>query len=185
MNTAASHPRPLDPQLAQIVSEHLNSYLDFPEPGILFRDFSPLLASGEPFQRLIRGLAEHYRGYINAVVGLESRGFILSSTLAVELGIPMIMVRKAGKLPGDVIRTSYALEYGTASVEVAPATVNGLDRILVVDDLLATGGTASASLELLEKAGGHVVEIFALMELVDLGGRAALGDTPFQTLLQL
>lgn len=175
----------LDPRLGKIVASHLTSIPDFPEPGILFRDFSPLLASGQPFRELVTGLADHYRGRINAVAGLESRGFILSSPLAVELGIPMIMVRKAGKLPGNVMTESYDLEYGSASIQVQPDTVGHYDKILVVDDLLATGGTAAASVKLLEKAGGHVVEILVLMELVALNGRAALGDIPYQSLLEL
>lgn len=175
----------LDPQLRQIVADNLKAYVDFPEPGILFRDFSPLLASGEPFRRLIVGIADHYRGRINAVAGLESRGFILSSPLAVELDVPMIMVRKAGKLPGDVLRESYNLEYGSASIEVQPETVGGLDKILVVDDLLATGGTARASVKLLEKAGGQVAEILVLMELTALNGREALENTPYVSLLKL
>lgn len=175
----------IDPRLGEIIAAHLTSIPDFPRPGILFRDFSPLLASGEPFQELISGIAEYYRGRVNAVAGLESRGFILSSPLAVELSVPMIMVRKAGKLPGHVVSESYDLEYGSASIQVQPETVNGFDNILVVDDLLATGGTAAASVKLLEKAGGHVSEILVLMELKALNGRALLGNTPFKSLLEL
>ena len=181
MNTAVD----FDPRLGEIIAAHLTSIPDFPQPGILFRDFSPLLASGEPFQELIAGIAQHYRGRINAVAGLESRGFILSSPLAVELGVPMIMVRKAGKLPGHVVGESYDLEYGSASIQVQPETVKGFDSILVVDDLLATGGTAAASVKLLEKAGGRVSEILVLMELKALNGRAHLGSTPFHSLLEL
>ncbi len=175
----------LNPELGDIIKSHLKSYADFPHSGILFRDFSPLLASGEPFAKLIAGLADHYRGEINAVAGLESRGFILSAPLAVALEIPMIMVRKAGKLPGDILRESYDLEYGSASIEVQPDTVAGLDKILVIDDLLATGGTAEASVKLLEKAGGKVVEILVLMELQALHGKDVLGDVPYHALLEL
>lgn len=175
----------LDPELGQIIRNHLKSYTDFPHTGILFRDFSPLLASGKPFAKLISGIADYYRGKINAVAGLESRGFILSAPLAVALEVPMIMVRKAGKLPGDILRESYDLEYGSAAIEVQPETVAGHDKILVIDDLLATGGTAKASVKLLEKAGGHVSEILVLMELKDLHGAEILGDTPYQTLLEL
>lgn len=175
----------LDPELGQIITSHLKCYADFPQAGILFRDFSPLLASGKPFDRLISGIAEHYRGRVNAVAGLESRGFILAAPLAVALQVPMIMVRKAGKLPGNIIRESYDLEYGSAALEVQPETVAGCDRILVIDDLLATGGTAQASVRLLEKAGGHVIEILVLMELKDLHGADALGNTPYQALVQL
>ena len=121
MNTAVD----FDPRLHQIITSHLAEIPDFPQPGVLFRDFSPLLASGDPFRELIVGIAQHYRGRINAVAGLESRGFILSSPLAVELGVPMIMVRKAGKLPGHVISESYDLEYGSATIQVQPETVHG------------------------------------------------------------
>ena len=175
----------IDPELGRIITSHLKNYADFPQVGILFRDFSPLLASGEPFAQLISGIAEHYRGKINAVAGLESRGFILAAPLAVALQVPMIMVRKAGKLPGNIIRESYDLEYGSAALEVQPATVAGCDRILVIDDLLATGGTARASVKLLEKAGGHVSEILVLMELRGLHGAEVLGDTPYRALVQL
>lgn len=174
-----------DTGLSEIVATHLTTIPDFPQPGILFRDFSPLLASGEPFQKLIVGIASHYRGRVNAVAGLESRGFILSAPLAVELDVPMIMVRKAGKLPGKVVQESYDLEYGSACIEVQPETVAGRDRILVVDDLLATGGTAAASVKLLEKAGGRVIEILVLMELEELRGREMLGDTAYHALLKL
>lgn len=175
----------MNPELGEIVKSHLKCYAEFPHAGILFRDFSPLLASGAPFAQLISGIAEYYQGRINAVAGLESRGFILSAPLAVALEIPMIMVRKAGKLPGNILRESYDLEYGSAAIEVQPETVQGQDKILVIDDLLATGGTAAASVKLLEKAGGHVSEILVLMELKDLHGATVLGDTPYQTLLEL
>lgn len=178
-------PVDFDSRLHEIIVTHLTEIPDFPQPGILFRDFSPLLSSGEPFQELIQGIAQHYRGRINAVAGLESRGFILSSPLAVELGVPMIMVRKAGKLPGHVVSESYDLEYGSATIQVQPETVQGFDNILVVDDLLATGGTAAASVKLLEKAGGHVCEIMVLMELKALNGRTHLGNTPFHSLVEL
>ena len=119
------------------------------------------------------------------MAGLESRGLILAAPLAVALQVPMIMVRKAGKLPGNIIRESYDLEYGSAALEVQPETVAGCDRILVIDDLLATGGTARASVKLLEKAGGHVSEILVLMELRGLHGAEVLGDTPYRALVQL
>lgn len=174
-----------DSQLGEIIQQHLKCYADFPHAGILFRDFSPLLASGEPFAKLINGLAKHYEGKINAVAGLESRGFMLSAPLAVALKIPMIMVRKAGKLPGNILRESYDLEYGSAAIEVHPDTVTGHDRILVVDDLLATGGTAGAAIKLLEKAGGHVSEVLVLMELKDLHGSETIAPVPFHALLKL
>lgn len=170
-----SVPPSLPAALTRLVADNLREIPDFPEPGVLFRDITPLLANGPAFAELIDGLAEHYRGRIDAVAGLESRGFILAAPLAVRLGIGMLTVRKGGKLPGPVIGVDYALEYGTARMELRPETVREGDRILIIDDVLATGGTAAASIELVERAGGGVEAICMLLELVDLGGRAHLG----------
>lgn len=160
--------------LSQLVLDNLREVPDFPEPGVLFRDISPLLANGDAFQTFIRGLADHYRGKIDAVAGLESRGFILAAPLAVELGLPLIIVRKGGKLPGPVLSVDYDLEYGSARMELSPETVHEGQRILVIDDVLATGGTANASISLLEQAGAEVVGLCMVLELQALGGRAKL-----------
>ncbi len=160
--------------LTELVLDNLREIPDFPEPGVLFRDITPLLANGEAFATLVDGLAGHYRGRIDAVAGLESRGFILAAPLAAHLGIGMVTVRKGGKLPGPVIGVDYGLEYGTARMELRPDSVRDGDRILVIDDVLATGGTAAASIELIERAGGHVEAICMLMELEALGGRSRL-----------
>ena len=165
---------PLPAELTELVLDNLREIPDFPEPGVLFRDITPLLADGQAFAELIDGLADHYRGRINAVAGLESRGFILAAPLAVRLGIGMITVRKGGKLPGPVIGLDYDLEYGTARMELRPETVVPGQRVLVIDDVLATGGTASASISLLERAGARVVAICMLLELAGLGGREKL-----------
>ncbi|ARD41633.1 adenine phosphoribosyltransferase [Actinomyces gaoshouyii] len=170
-----SVPPPLPAALTRLVADNLREIPDFPEPGVLFRDITPLLANGPAFSELIDGLAEHYRGRIDAVAGLESRGFILAAPLAVRLGIGMLTVRKGGKLPGPVIGVDYALEYGTARMELRPETVRAGDRVLIIDDVLATGGTAAASIELVERAGGSVEAICMLLELAELGGRAHLG----------
>ncbi|MBE6475235.1 MAG: adenine phosphoribosyltransferase [Actinomyces succiniciruminis] len=164
----------LPKELTQLVLENLREIPDFPEPGVLFRDITPLLSNGEAFANLIDGLAAHYRGHIDAVAGLESRGFILAAPLAVHLGIGMVIVRKAGKLPGPVLGVDYELEYGTARMELRPETVEEGSRVLVIDDVLATGGTAAASIDLLEQAGAKVESICMLLELAGLGGREKL-----------
>lgn len=167
-------PGPLPAELSQLVLANLREVPDFPEPGVLFRDITPLLANGEAFAKFIDGLATHYRGHIDAVAGLESRGFILAAPLAVHLGIPMLTVRKGGKLPGPVLGVDYELEYGTARMELRPETVTPGQRVLVIDDVLATGGTAAASISLLEQAGAEVVAICMLLELAGLHGRDQL-----------
>lgn len=164
----------LPKELTQLVLDNLREIPDFPEPGVLFRDITPLLSNGEAFANLIDGLAAHYRGHIDAVAGLESRGFILAAPLAVHLGIGMVIVRKAGKLPGPVLGIDYELEYGTARMELRPETVEEGSRVLVIDDVLATGGTAAASIDLLEQAGAKVESICMLLELAGLGGREKL-----------
>lgn len=164
----------LPAELTRLVVDNLREVPDFPEPGVLFRDITPLLANGPAFAAFINGLAAHYRGRVNAVAGLESRGFILAAPLAVHLGIGMITVRKGGKLPGPVVGVDYELEYGTARMEIRPETVVPGQRVLVIDDVLATGGTASASIELIEQAGASVEAICMLLELAGLGGRDKL-----------
>lgn len=177
---------PVPASLADLVSANLREIPDFPKPGVLFRDMSPLLANGEDFATFVDVLAEHYRGTIDAVAGLESRGFPLAAPLAVALKIPMIMIRKAGKLPGPVLREDYTLEYGSASMEIQPYTVSEGARVLIIDDVLATGGTANASARLIERSGGEVAELLVLMELSDLEGRSSLPDgLAFQSLLRV
>lgn len=160
--------------VAELVTSNLREIPDFPEEGVLFRDITPLLANGPAFRELIDLFAEHYRGHIDAVAGLESRGFVLAAPLATALGIGMLTIRKAGKLPGPVIGVDYSLEYGTARMELRPDSVTPGSRILVLDDVLATGGTAAASAQLIRQAGGEVFGIAVLLELEELGGRARL-----------
>ncbi|ETJ05953.1 MAG: Adenine phosphoribosyltransferase [Actinomyces urogenitalis DORA_12] len=164
----------LPAELSSLVLDNLREVPDFPEPGVLFRDITPLLANGEAFARFVDGLATHYRGHVDAVAGLESRGFILAAPLAVHLGLPLIVVRKGGKLPGPVLGVDYELEYGSARMELRAETVVPGQRVLVIDDVLATGGTAAASIALLEEAGAEVVGLCMLLELAGLGGRSKL-----------
>ena len=164
----------LGAEVSELVRTHLREVQDFPEEGVLFRDITPLLADGNAFAELIRLLADHYRGRIDAVAGLESRGFILAAPLATALGIGMITVRKGGKLPGPVIGIDYELECGKARMELNPGLVEEGARVLVVDDVLATGGTAAASVRLLEQCGAKVEAVAILLELEALGGRSKL-----------
>lgn len=172
-------------EIAALIEDNLRLVPDFPMQGVLFRDVTPLFANGEAFAKLISLLAERYRGKIDMVAGLESRGFILAAPLATELGIGMIAVRKAGKLPGPVIGVDYALEYGTARLEIQPESVPNGARVLILDDVLATGGTAKASVDLLEQCGASVTEIAVLLELVDLQGRRRIDAIPFASAVEV
>lgn len=165
-----------DADLAGRVRSLIRDVPDFPKPGILFRDITPLLADGPVFGDVIAHLADRYRGEVDVVAGVEARGFLLSAPLATALGVGTMVVRKAGKLPPPTISSSYRLEYGTAEVEVAATVVVPGQRVLLLDDVLATGGTAGAAASLLEQAGLAVSGIAMLMELSELGGRSALGQ---------
>lgn len=168
--------------VSSIVAAHLVDVPDFPEPGIVFKDITPLLQDGPAFRAVIRALAERYRGRVDAVAGIESRGFVFGAALAYELGLGMVLIRKAGKLPRDRHSISYELEYGSATVEVHQDAFTHGERVLVIDDVLATGGTAAAAAELVETAGGVVTDIAVVLELSFLGGRAALRERPLWAL---
>ncbi|ROQ38204.1 adenine phosphoribosyltransferase [Frondihabitans sp. PhB188] len=156
---------------------------DFPKPGILFRDVTPVFADAEGFAAVCAALAEPFEGGFAAVAGIEARGFALAGGIAAQTGTGVLTVRKAGKLPGEVLSESYALEYGEASIELRPGQLPAGSRVLVVDDVLATGGTAEASITLLERAGYEVVGIAVLLELDGLDGRARLdGRVPVHAL---
>lgn len=160
--------------LAALLDSRIRQVPNYPEPGVLFRDITPLLADGKAFGALIDAWAERYGGKIDAVAGLESRGFILAAPLAHALGVGMITVRKAGRLPGPVVGADYTLEYGTARLEVRPETIVAGARVLVLDDVLATGGTGAAAIQLIEHSGARVAGLAMLLELTELGGRAKL-----------
>jgi adenine phosphoribosyltransferase len=150
---------------------------DFPQPGIVFKDITPLLADENAFSSVIDLIVVHYgRGNIDKVVGIEARGFILSSPIAYHFGAGFVPVRKEGKLPFDTERQEYALEYGTAVLEVHRDAIGPGERVLVVDDVLATGGTAKATAELVERLGGKVMGIAVLIELTFLHGRERLAN---------
>jgi adenine phosphoribosyltransferase len=148
---------------------------DFPIPGILFRDITPLLSDPDGFRATIDLFVDRYRdAKIEAVVGIEARGYMIGAPLAYELGAGFVPVRKPGKLPGEKFSEEYALEYGTNTLEIHADAVGHGHRVLVVDDLLATGGTIAATLRLLKRLGADVVGVAVLIELEGLGGRAAL-----------
>jgi adenine phosphoribosyltransferase len=165
------------------MSEHLKSRIrhvpDFPKPGILFYDVTTLLREPDGFRLAIDELAAPYApGSIDVVVGIESRGFILGSAVADRLKVGFVPVRKLGKLPAATIRATYALEYGTDSLEMHRDAITPGQRVLVVDDLLATGGTANATVSLVKQLGGTVAGLAFLIELAALKGRAKLdGET--------
>jgi adenine phosphoribosyltransferase len=150
---------------------------DFPKPGIRFRDITPLLASGIGFRHVISLLSDRYSGKVDKVVGIEARGFIFGAAIAHAIGAGFVPIRKPGKLPGEAIGHDYELEYGTNRVEVH---VDGLakgERVVLIDDLLATGGTALAALALIQKCGALVHECAFVIELTDLPGRGRLEKT--------
>jgi adenine phosphoribosyltransferase len=168
------------PNDAQIqIKDHIRQIPDFPKPGILFYDISTLLAHARAWQATVRVLADAVRPHQpDLLVGIESRGFLVAAPLALELGVGFAMVRKKGKLPGATIPYSYDLEYGTDTVEIqADAIVPG-QRVVVLDDLLATGGTLSAAIALLQNVGADVRAAACIIELAFLKGRAKLG-VPF------
>ncbi|MEU1871211.1 adenine phosphoribosyltransferase [Streptomyces sp. NPDC048376] len=174
--------------LTELLLSRIRDVPDYPEPGVVFKDITPLLADPAAFTALTDALAEVARSTgATKVVGLEARGFILGAPVALRAGLGFIPVRKAGKLPGATLSQSYDLEYGSAEIEVHAEDLSAGDRVLVVDDVLATGGTAEASLELIRRAGAEVAGLAVLMELGFLDGRArlepALAGAPLKALL--
>ena len=157
---------------------------DFPKPGIVFRDITPLLADAQAFRAMIDELVEPYRGRADMVLGIESRGFIIGAAAALSLGTGIAIVRKPGKLPYRTHRANYELEYGTDTLEIHHDAVGDGHRVLLIDDLLATGGTASAAIELVRQCGGRVVACAFVVELVALGGRRRLEPYEVHSLLR-
>ena len=167
------------------LKDYIRDIPDFPQPGILFRDITPLLRDPEAFNYVIEQLCQKCQNLqIDAIVAVESRGFLFGAPLACRMNKPFIPVRKEGKLPGETVSVAYSLEYGSNVMEMHLADVNEGDRVLILDDVLATGGTLLATTELVEKAGGQVVGIGLLIELEALGGRNALGQYDIFSLIQ-
>ncbi|MFF5146877.1 adenine phosphoribosyltransferase [Streptomyces sp. NPDC013157] len=176
--------------IKELLLSRIRDVEDYPEQGVMFKDITPLLADPAAFTALTDALAEiAERTGATKVVGLEARGFILGAPVAVRAGLGFIPVRKAGKLPGATLRQAYELEYGSAEIEVHAEDLGADDRILIVDDVLATGGTAEAAIRLIHRAGAEVAGVAVLMELGFLGGRGrlepALRGAPLEALLQV
>ena len=165
------------------LKDHIRGIPDFPKPGILFYDISTLLRDADAWQVAMGRLARLVRAYQpDLVAGVESRGFLLAAPLALKLGCGFVMIRKRGKLPGEVIGLDYGLEYGVDRVEIQADAVSPGQRVVVVDDLLATGGTMAAGIGLLRAVGAVVPAAAVMIELTELAGRARL-DVPVETLM--
>ncbi|MBJ6370998.1 adenine phosphoribosyltransferase [Sedimentitalea arenosa] len=157
------------------VRDYIRTIVDFPHEGIMFRDVTTLFADPRGFRMAIDQMLHPYAGMrIDKVVGLEARGFILGGAIAHQLSVGFVPIRKKGKLPGTVISEEYTLEYGEAIVEIHDDAIQPGEQILLVDDLLATGGTAAAGIKLIERLGGDIVSCAFIVDLPDLGGRKVL-----------
>jgi adenine phosphoribosyltransferase len=157
------------------LKRYIRDVPDFPQPGILFRDITPLLQSPEALRYVVDEFTDRFRGAdLQAIVSIESRGFLFGAPLAYNLALPLVPVRKPGKLPHAKMTVEYELEYGTDTLDIHADALNTGDRVLIVDDLLATGGTASAAAQLVEKVGGVVHGFAFLVELAFLSGRSRL-----------
>jgi adenine phosphoribosyltransferase len=179
-----------DASTRELLLSRIRDVADHPRPGVVFKDITPLLADPKAFTALTDALAGLcLRSGATKIVGLEARGFILAAPVAVRTGIGFVPVRKAGKLPGATLSQAYDLEYGSAEIEIHAEDLDDADRVFVIDDVLATGGTAEASLELIRRSGAEVVGVAVLMELGFLGGRArlepALRGAPLEVLITL
>ena len=173
-------------EVAERVRQRLRDFPDFPKPGILFRDVMPLFQDHVLFSDVIEVLADHATAVgAEKVAGIESRGFLFGVPVGLRLGLPFVAVRKKGKLPGETIAAEYALEYGNSHLELQADAVRPGERVLIIDDLLATGGTAAATASLIEELGGTVAALQVLVELAALPGREAVDSYNIFALLTL
>ena len=166
------------------IKELVRDIPDFPKPGVVFKDITPVLADADALRWIIDALADRYRGRVDAVVGIESRGFIAGAPVAYAMDVGLVVVRKPGKLPHTTHAVTYELEYGTDSLEIHEDGTDHGERVLIVDDLLATGGTMAATRLLVESVGGTVAGCCVLIELEFLQGRAKLEGTRVESLLK-
>ncbi|MBV9369897.1 MAG: adenine phosphoribosyltransferase [Frankiales bacterium] len=172
--------------LAALLRDRVRDVPDYPRPGVMFKDINPLLADHVAFAGAVDAIVAHHgRGTIDKVAGIEARGFLLAAPVAYHFGAGVVPVRKKGKLPGPTLDAAYELEYGEAVLEVQAGAFAPGDRVLVVDDVLATGGTARAAANLIGRAGGEVVGVSVLLELLFLDGRARLAEWDVHALVQV
>jgi adenine phosphoribosyltransferase len=168
--------------LADLIKAKVRDVADYPQPGVVFKDITPLLADGQALAAVVDALAAGH-GPVDKVAGIEARGFILAASVACQLGSGFVPVRKQGRLPGPTYARSYELEYGTATIEVHQDAFTPGERVLIVDDVLATGGTAEATADLVRQAGAEVAGIAVILELSFLGGRSRLPSGNLRSLL--
>ena len=176
------------PSFSDYLRQHIRTVSDWPAPGVQFRDITPLLQDPQVFRVLIDAFVQRYMQRDlrpDVVAGLDARGFILGAVVAYELGVGFVPIRKKGKLPFATVEETYELEYGSATVELHTDAVHAGDRVLLIDDLIATGGTMMAGKKLLEKLGAHVTEGASIVDLPELGGSARLREAglPLYTLV--
>lgn len=184
-NQEAATRRP--PETASAEARNLATLIrdipDFPQPGVIFKDLTPLFADAKGLRVLIDEMAHPHHGQVDVVAAIEARGFILGAAVAYRLGVGFVPIRKAGKLPSATIRADYQLEYGQASVEIHSDALTFGQRVLLVDDVLATGGTAVAACHLIQSNGAQVVGIEVAIDIAELGGRARLTAWPFRAVI--
>jgi adenine phosphoribosyltransferase len=173
---------PVDAALDRLLAAGIRDIRDYPKPGILFKDITPLLATPGALETVVDAMAAGF-GRVDKVTGIEARGFILAAPMACRMRAGFVPVRKQGKLPGATYAQSYDLEYGTATIEVHADAFAPGERVLIVDDVLATGGTAQAAAELVSKSGAEVAGVSVLLELAALNGRAKLAGLTVRSLL--
>lgn len=178
---------PAGSELTELISARIRDVPDYPKPGIVFKDITPLLADATGFAAVVDALADGHRegepGRVDKVAGIEARGFIFAAPVALELGAGFVPVRKQGKLPAATYAETYQLEYGTATIEMHADAVNAGERVLIIDDVLATGGTAAATASLVRRSGAEVVGLAVVIELGFLNGRASLDALEVRSLL--
>jgi adenine phosphoribosyltransferase len=168
--------------ITELLKSRIRDVPDYPQPGILFKDITPLLADADAFAEVVTELATGSEG-VTKVAGIEARGFILAAPVAYALRAGFVPVRKQGKLPAQTYAETYELEYGTATLELHTDAFAATDRVLIVDDVLATGGTAAATVQLVQRAGAIVAGVVVLLELEFLGGRGKLTGVPVRSLI--
>ncbi|TDD86355.1 adenine phosphoribosyltransferase [Actinomadura darangshiensis] len=170
--------------LGKLIQERIRDIPDYPKPGVVFKDITPLLADHVAFAGVVDAIVNHYgRGTIDKIVGIEARGFIMAAPVAYHFGAGFVPVRKKGKLPAATNAETYDLEYGSETIEIHLDAFDPGDRVLIVDDVLATGGTARAAAELVRRGGGEVVGLSVLLELSFLHGRGKLGNLDVHSLV--